>query len=101
MKKRQKKKNATKYLVFVADEFPLMTWPKNLVQEEIERGDNYWKKYGFRKSYRDLKREKFLRYHYRYYHDESKKKCSEACRSKKERFREVTQNLSDLAKAYG
>lgn len=66
MNKRQKKKMLKKTLPIIADEYPLCAMNKEECKKAFEEAENYRLKYGYRKKYANLKKEKFLRYSYSY-----------------------------------
>lgn len=66
MNKRQKKKMLKKCLPVIADEYPLCTMNEKEYQEAMVAEKEYRLKYGYRKKYSNLKKEKFIRYFYSY-----------------------------------
>ena len=66
MNKRQKKKMLKKALPIIADEYPLSTMSEKECRQAFKDAEKYRLKYGYRKKYANLKKEKFLRYSYPY-----------------------------------
>lgn len=64
MNKRQKKKKLKKTLPLIADEYPLMTMTESERDSALKQSEKYRLKYGYRKKYSNLKKEKFLHYMY-------------------------------------
>lgn len=64
MNKRQKKKKQKKTLPLLADEYPLLTMTKAEWKSAIKQAEKFRLKYGYRKKYSNLKRQKCLKYNY-------------------------------------
>jgi len=101
MNKRQLKKKQKKYLPIIADEYNLLTMTEEERQQAYKECDEYRKKYGYRKKYKDLKGN-YLNYYYPVgkEHQERMSRIISTLRSKPIKFMIVEQKFKDLEHSY-
>lgn len=95
MNKRHRKKREQKYLPVIADEVNFCTMTKEEIAQAIKDKEEYRKKYGYRKKYKDLKG-KCLIYYYPMGKEHRNWMLKVANRCRKKSSYTITQSINDF-----